>query len=191
MSNTRYNLIEVENGVPVKAMTNITLIDFFRTGNFGPVQLGMTRQEVYDLLGEPDWCQSPDTNLMRSNIWMYKPIELHFFDEFPLRLICTDHISYPNFWDSKRIGLDAWLFSNGYQPNKNELEAGFREQNLPFTYLEMEPKDEDDVKSKFLFESGVEILIADVTKLHRSLRGRRKWVRLIDVAVVIQKRVED
>ena len=191
MANTHVNLIEVENGVSVKGITSISLIDFFRTGNFGPIQLGMTRQEIYGLLGEPDWYQSPDTNLMRSNIWMYEPIEFHFFDESPLRLIFTDHISYPNYWNSKRIRLDAWLFSNGYQPNKNELEAGLRKQHVPFTYIKIKPKDEGDIKGKFLFESGVEILVADVTTLHQSLRGRRKWVRLMDVAIVIQKMVED
>lgn len=186
MSNTHYNLIEAENSIQVKARTCISLLDFFRTGNFGPVQLGMSRQEVYDLLGEPDDYGCPNTSLMEANVWLYDAIELHFFDEFPLWLICTDHISYPDWWVSERIKLDAWLFSNGYQPNKRELEAGLAEQNIPYTYIEMKPKDEEDVKGKFIFESRVEILIADEYRWFKTLRRKAKLVRQSDMAMVIQ-----
>jgi hypothetical protein len=139
-------------------MTSISLLDFFRSGQFGPIQLGMTRQEVYDLLGEPDGYGCPDTHLMKAGVWLYDAIELHFSPR--LWLITTDHISYPDWWGhSESIRLDAWLFSDGRQPSKSDLEDGLTKLNIPYQYIELEQRFEDDAVGKFLFESGVEILI--------------------------------
>jgi hypothetical protein len=128
-------------------MISISLLDFFRSGQFGPIQLGRTRQEVYDLLGEPDGYGYPETHLMKAGVWLYDAIELHFTTR--LWLIITDHISYPDWWGhSERI-----------RPSKSDLEDGLTKLNIPYQYIELEQRFEDDAVGKFLFESGVQILI--------------------------------
>ncbi len=59
--------------------------DFLKTGQFGPVQLGMTQDEVRQLLGNPqDW---------GGQIWKYDEMEFHFGDqERRLWLIWCDHL---------------------------------------------------------------------------------------------------
>jgi hypothetical protein len=132
-------------------MTSISLLDLFRSGQFGPIQLGRTRQEVYDLLGEPDGYGCPETYLMKAGIWLYDAIELHFSTR--LWLITTDHISYPGWWGhSERIRLDAWFFSDGRQPSKSDLEDGLARLNIPYQYIELEQRFEDDVVGRLLFE---------------------------------------
>lgn len=41
-------------------MLTISLKDFITTGKFGPIEIGMTIEQVKEILGEPDDCTGPD-----------------------------------------------------------------------------------------------------------------------------------
>ena len=170
-------------------MLSISLVEFFRTGQFGPVRLGMTRQEVYDFLGEPDGYGSPNTHLMEARVWLYDAIELHFSDAeaSPLWLIFSDHLSYPDWWGtSERVELDAWIFAGGRQPSKKEIENNLAEINLPYKYTDQKQKYEDDIVGKFLLDSGVEILIGVKYECEDVEPGKRAYGIDKGWAVVIQ-----
>ncbi len=175
-------------------MTYISLIDFFRTGNFGPIRLGMTRQEVYDILGEPDFydsgfreCSHSELSLMDAEIWSYCPIEFYFFLDSPLFMVFTDHIPFEDWRESNIIELDAWLFSNGNQPSRAELEAGLAEHHISYTYLESEKSNAEHVTGKLILASGVEIAVADVCGKQKISRRRKAvYLRRRDLVVFIQ-----
>ena len=52
---------------------DISLLEFFRTGRFGPVALGMSRHEVLGLLGEPDAAGAGD---LETRLCKYGDIEI-------------------------------------------------------------------------------------------------------------------
>lgn len=64
------------------------LTKFHRTGNIAPVELGMSREQLKELFGEPsDWNAIHPTN---AAIWKYDDLEFHF-DHGTLYLIHQDN----------------------------------------------------------------------------------------------------
>ena len=124
----------------VRIMVNVSLLEFFRTGRFGPIELGMRRQEVMNLIGGPDDFGLPPTHPMQAAVWLYGDMEFHFSkDKSRLFLIWCDHIPFPGK-KSGRVNLDAWLFAKGKQPNKKELENGLKTADIRYQYHERESK---------------------------------------------------
>ncbi|MCP3935866.1 MAG: hypothetical protein GY708_10895 [Actinomycetia bacterium] len=56
----------------------ILLADAIRSGEFGPVRLGMTKDEVRRALGAPDDMMSPSRRRRESPCWFYGDVEIYF-----------------------------------------------------------------------------------------------------------------
>jgi hypothetical protein len=65
-------------------LREFSLLEFFRTGKFGQVDLGMTRTEVKQLIGPPDdiW-ESDGRSIEESAIWIYGGIEFFWMGNIP------------------------------------------------------------------------------------------------------------
>ncbi len=62
---------------------------FSQTGNISPLALGMSRQRLAELFGEPD-DHTAGASVQRSPIWKYGSLEFHFDDDGSLNLIYMD-----------------------------------------------------------------------------------------------------
>jgi hypothetical protein len=184
-------------------MINISLLDFFRTGHFGAIALGMTRQEILNLMGEPDDFGYPPTHYHQAGVWKYGDIEFHFGEDLPrLFLIWCDLLPFADN-KSRNISLDAWLFGDGKQPSKQDIERGLKAANITYKYIEFEQKipgeltlfvneeeayeresveDEASIRYQsaegtgtFILESGVEIGIGEISEHYR--RDRPSKIR--------------
>lgn len=91
----------------------VDLLHFLKTGEFGPVRLGMSGEEVISALGEPD-CRTRAVNREKApSIWLYDPFELYFDSEIGNRLeaIFTDH--FEEIAECTRLSVDAWILRRG------------------------------------------------------------------------------
>ncbi len=61
-----------------------------RTGRFGPVGLGSTRDELRYHFGEPDHVGGASRKQRVPSIWKYDEFEFHFDDEGRVWLIYTE-----------------------------------------------------------------------------------------------------
>lgn len=92
-------------------MIEINLRDFFLTGWFGPITLGMTRQQIAEAAGDPvTW--GPEEYRSTSGIWRYGTMEFYFpRGGDALVMIFTDYLDPVNggeaFW------IDPWIVSAG------------------------------------------------------------------------------
>ena len=66
------------------------LQECLHTGEFGPVRLGMKREEIRELLGEPDDTGGTSRKHRIPQIWKYGEVELHFALSGELSLIYWD-----------------------------------------------------------------------------------------------------
>ncbi len=62
--------------------TKITLSSFFKTGKFGPIELGMTKAQVLETFGPPETNVDIPSgcSLMESVIWLYNSLEFYFYE---------------------------------------------------------------------------------------------------------------
>lgn len=96
-----------------KALIAVSVLDFLRTGQFGPVHLGISRDQLQDHLGEPEsWSfgssRHPTRTPARAAVWKYGDIEFHFNSDM-LVLIFTDHIRILK--GGEAIDLNPWVLS--------------------------------------------------------------------------------
>jgi hypothetical protein len=74
---------------------NVSLLEFLRTGQLGPVRLGMDREALRAALGEPELTGGTSRKYPRPSIWKYGSMEFFFppqgeglwmifTDDFPL-----------------------------------------------------------------------------------------------------------
>jgi hypothetical protein len=92
---------------------SVELLHFLKTGEFGPVRLGMSDAEVTAALGQPD-CRTRAVNREKApSIWLYDPFELYFDSETGSRLeaIFTDHIE--EIAECTRLRVDVWILRRG------------------------------------------------------------------------------
>ena len=136
-------------------MTKITVSmqDFLRTGEFGPVRLGMLRGQIRSLLGEPeDWGPSPRAK-HNVGIWKYGDIEFHF-NEDVLWLLFADDIGTLD--GGKAIDFDPWVLSGAASAESVlvDLEAaGISCQRIPWSF--------DDGTERYHVGAGIELLFLD------------------------------
>jgi hypothetical protein len=62
----------------VSQSVTVQLEEFLRTGEFGPVRLGMTRDDLVRTLGEPADLGGASRSQPRPPIWRYGDVEFHF-----------------------------------------------------------------------------------------------------------------
>jgi hypothetical protein len=141
-------------------MAEINLLEFFKTGQFGPTHIGMTRSEIKAFLGAPDNYPSPD-------IWEYGGVELHFdssastnLDTHPLTQITFNpiYLSAPEKW---RTDISPWVFGSYFGPTQQELKKALMQAAISYTDYK-QPKSESRgngryPKSNWLYTANHEI----------------------------------
>lgn len=136
-------------------MTKITVSmqEFLRTGEFGPVRLEMSRGQLRGLLGEPaGWGPSPKAK-HNAGIWKYGDVEFYFNGNI-LSLIFADDIDTLD--GGKAINLDPWVFNGKATVRQvlRELEAAHIScQRIDWKF--------DDTTERFRVGVGVELTFWD------------------------------
>lgn len=103
------------------------LEEFARSGQFGPLSLGMRRGDVSAFLGPPtDWLDGKPVG--RSAIWKYGDVELYFDDEDGLYMIHFDSFDAPVGGAS--LQLSPWVVRGGLP--LQQLEHALSSSGIPF-----------------------------------------------------------
>ena len=112
-------------------MAEINLLEFFKTGQFGPVRIGMTRRQVKILIGLPDNYSAPD-------IWEYGGVELHFDsakstnpDNHQLTRITFNpiYLAAPEKWQTD---ISPWVFGSYFGPTRQELKQALMQAAISY-----------------------------------------------------------
>lgn len=135
-------------------MKKINLKDFVLTGDFGPVKIGMTKEQVIDLLGEPEAGNDYGTGSIGLLYSWYE----FFFDKKTkilksiqndhLQANCAEHDEMILFKNDK-IEIDIWFLKLNQDVTFREVKTILHKQEIPFT--EEEILGNEIIK----FESGV------------------------------------
>lgn len=113
-------------------MIAVSLRDFLRTGTFGPVQLGLSREQVQQRIGLPDATGGTSRKYRIPAVWKYGDIEL-YYERGADRLIGIYMDDFETLSGGTSIDLDAWLVQGGWPLEEArqalvEAELGFSEQ---------------------------------------------------------------
>ena len=125
-------------------MAEINLLQFFKTGDFGPAKLGMSRAEVENLLGKPDSYFSSDEDhdsgdYATAGIWEYGGVELcfatqdspdassHLLIEITFNPI---FLAAPEKWQTD---IAPWVFGSYFGPTRRELKEALGQAAIPYT----------------------------------------------------------
>lgn len=112
-------------------MAEINLLDFFKTGQFGPVQIGMTCTDVEALLGPPD-------NYTTDLVWEYGGIELHFASPISASPPCYRltqitfspiYLANPEMWQTD---IAPWVFGSYFGPTQQELKEALLQASISY-----------------------------------------------------------
>lgn len=112
----------------------IDLLRFLRSGEFGPIQFGITRQDLLNALGTPeDWVAEHE--IMSSPILKYGSIEFYFSaDGSGLTMIYTDWLSPIRGWGN--LELSGWVFKS--PPSLEEVKAQLKQEHIDYTQAQQE-----------------------------------------------------
>lgn len=135
-------------------MKKIYLKDFIKTGDFGPVKIGMTKQQVINLLGEPD----SDNDFGSGTFGLLYSWYEFFFDKKTqalksiqndhLQANCSEHDEMILFKNDK-FEIDIWFLKVNHDITYKEVKEILKRENISFS--EEKYWDNDIIK----FESGV------------------------------------
>ena len=99
-------------------MIKVSMLEFIKTGEFGPLCLGATRDEVKALLGDPPvWVAEESRD--SSRIWRFGDVEFYFADD-TLVMIFTDHDDRSKGTDA--LVIDPWIVREGLMRKQFEKE---------------------------------------------------------------------
>jgi hypothetical protein len=89
-------------------MVNVSLKELIRFGDFGPVRLGMNREQVESILGAPDGVSVGSRKYAQATILKYGDVEFHFDPrDGRLWLIHLEQFEAPSA--GKSVRLDPWV----------------------------------------------------------------------------------
>lgn len=135
---------------------SVSMQEFLRTGELGPVRLGISRRQLRGHLGEPeDWGPTPRAK-HNAGIWKYGDIEFHFNGD-TLWLIFADDVE--KLHGGRAIDLDPWVLNGEVlvgQVLEELKEAHISCQRIPWML--------DDATERFLVGAGVKLLFLDETQ---------------------------
>lgn len=131
----------------------VSLKELIETGCFGPVRLGMNREEVESSLGAPDDVGGTSRKYRKPSIWKYGDIELHFvLRADSLFLIHLDGFDVPT--GGKSINLDPWVI-------RGTLALSDAEQHLSRSGIEYKVE-ESELTGKYLTAgAGVRLIFSE------------------------------
>lgn len=134
----------------------VSMQDFLRSGEFGPIRLGISRDQLRGHLGDPeDWGPFPKSE-RHATIWKYGDIEFHF-NEDTLWLIFADNVE--KLRGGRAIDLDPWVLNGGALVGQVlECLAAAR---IPHPRIDWPLNDNTE---RFLVGGGVELLFLDETQ---------------------------
>ena len=133
---------------------NISMQDFLRTGEFGPVFLGMSRGQIRGLLGAPeDWGPAPRAK-HNAGIWKYGDIEFHFSGD-TLWLIFADDVE--ELKGGRTIDLDSWVFNEA--ATVKQVLRDLEKAHIPCQRIDWKL---DNSTERFQVGVGVELIFWDV-----------------------------
>jgi|SRR5581483_1206591 len=112
-------------------MITVHLKEFLRTGQFGPVALGMHQDEVTHILGPPHDFSVPRRHRKRSDILKYGTMELHFDESADYRLYLIFADNFQHFSGGNALELDPWVI-HGHL-SRPEAEDALRQAEIPFS----------------------------------------------------------
>lgn len=107
-------------------MIDINVLDFLRTGKFGPLALGMTREDVLDFLGPPDDYSVPRRRRRTSDILKWGDFEFYFSGaQDCLTTIFMDTFTGPSGTPQggSRLRLETWVLREGLPRKEFEEQA--------------------------------------------------------------------
>lgn len=138
-------------------MTKITVSmqDFLRTGEFGPVHLGMSRGQLRGLLGEPEnWGPSPAKH--NAVIWKYGDIEFYLNEDLLWYISANNGTTLKG---GRSIDLDPWVL-NG------DATVGQALRDLEDAYISCQRIDwkVDDTTERFMVGAGIELRFWDANQ---------------------------
>ena len=135
-------------------MTKIYLKNFALTGEFGPVKIGMTKDEVIQIMGEPETDQDFGTG---SSGLLYSWYEffydtktgiLNSIQNDHLQADCSNHDESIIFKNDK-IEIDTWFLKLNQDLTRSDVKKALKKQEISF--IEEEYWGSDIIR----FESGV------------------------------------
>jgi len=140
---------------------HVDILHFLKTGEFGQIRLGMSRQQVLDILGEPIsfygyWPSqsvgdevSPFAN--ECPLWIYGTIEFYWGEKTDrLYMIYSDDMDRIGLIDEK-IEYDLRIYGEFRPPNKEQCASALHEAGIPYT-IEV---DKSGLASGLVLPSGV------------------------------------
>jgi hypothetical protein len=109
---------------------HVSLLEFLRTGRFGPTGLGVSREAVAQAFGPPDDRDAGSASDGVARIWRYGDVELHFArGPSPLHLVHAEHFAVPG--GGPRIELDPWIVSG--QLRRDDAQRWLSGAGIAFT----------------------------------------------------------
>jgi hypothetical protein len=94
-------------------LITVSLLEWLRTGRFGPIHLGMSRTEVEDLLGPPEALGGTSSRRRIPTLWKYGDVEMYFGEKRQdgLYMLFLEGLSVPS--RGQTLELDPWLLRSG------------------------------------------------------------------------------
>ena len=93
-------------------MVEVSLLEWLRSGQLGPLASGLSRTEVGQVLGAPDVVGGTSRKYRAPAIWKYGDVELHFERQRDrLVLIHLDTFTVPD--GGRALALDPWIIRGG------------------------------------------------------------------------------
>ncbi len=142
---------------------SISLYEFFRTGAFGPLHLGMARVQIEAILGPPDdyavlsrrehWQCKGDAPWRYSKCWRYGGVELFFDEEKGLEAVHLDYLFKRLPSGGEKIQLDPWILHPGL--SLEEAEVACTERQLAYQVSREDPFNEG--VAHLVFETGADL----------------------------------
>lgn len=135
---------------------------FLQSGELAGVKTGMSREQVQQALGMPDyWGISPSskTKLMvqSARIWYYAWFDF-YFEEDICYAIFSDKIR--SKIEGENLELDPWVLQDGI--SRLDVEKVLLAENLPYRVVApWYKRSYDDARVSLLFDSGVELSFID------------------------------
>ena len=135
-------------------MIKVSLKEFLRTGEFGPIRLGDSLDRVLELLGNSDFEMKQRKRKLPAMI-EYGLIEFYFDSEsgYVLESIYADH--FEQLRGGQTIDLDAWILRG--RASKAEIETALQSAKIGYTTIQ--PLDQ--ILSGIRTDGGVELLFGN------------------------------
>lgn len=115
-------------------MIDVSLRDFARLGSFGPVSLGIARDDLISHLGEPDLWGGPDAkSVQTAAIWRYGDVEFYFDKQGKLHQVFSDTFTGASgtLNGGLHCNIDSWIVREFM--TLESLEAGLRNEGIGYS----------------------------------------------------------